>query len=83
MTDPALEAKAARVQAQAAALPSLEEIRDLAERAIRHGGTPDMSLEEIRAVGADAVHGAEQVTTLLRRLTVLLGGSEPPDGGVT
>jgi outer membrane protein TolC len=80
LTDPGISAKAEQVQAEAAALPSLEEIRELAGRAVAHGGTPEMSLDEIRALADQAVDRAEQVTVLLRRLADLLGpgaGGEP------
>lgn len=74
-----ISAEAEQVLADAAALPTLDEIRDLAGRAVAHGGTPDMSLEEIRALAGQAVDQAEQVTFLLRRLTELLGPA-PPGG---
>lgn len=80
MTDPGLEAKAEQMLAQAAALPSLDEIRDLAGQAVRHGGTRDMSMDEIRALADDAVARAEQVTVLLRRLSVLLSDGADPGG---
>lgn len=67
-----IKAKAEQVQAQAAALPSLDEVRDLAGRAVSHGGTPGMPIEEIRELAAVAVSRAEQVTSLLRQLSSLL-----------
>ena len=67
-----IKARANEVLAQATALPSLEEVRDLAGRAVSHGGTRDMSLDEIRALAAVAVSRAEQVTALLGRLSLLL-----------
>lgn len=75
-----LRVRAGQVLAEAATLPGPGEVRDLAVKAVRHGGTPDMSMEEIRALAADAVECAEQVTELLRRLSGLLGdgtGGEP------
>lgn len=78
MTDPDTTAKAEQVLAEAAALPSLEEVRDLAGRAVARGRTRDLSLEEIRAVADQAVDHAEQVTDLLRRLSELLA---PSSGG--
>lgn len=74
------EERAGQVIAQAAAMPPVEEIRDLAAQAVRHGGTRDMSLEEIRALADQAVARAEQVTVLLRRLTGLLGDGSPEAG---
>lgn len=79
MTDPEITRRARELRAEADGLPSLEEIRELAGRAVAHGGTRDMSLEEIRAVAMQAVAQAEQVTSLLRRLTDLLA-PEPPGG---
>jgi hypothetical protein len=76
----ALRARAEHVLAQAATLPGPGEVRDLAGQAIRHGGTPGMSMEEIRELADRAVDSAEQVTVLLRRLSDLLGdgaGGEP------
>ena len=80
MTDPDsdISAKAEQVLADAATLPSLDEVRDLAGRAVAHGGTPGMSLDEIRALASQAIGQAEQVTDLLRRLSELL---EPSSGG--
>lgn len=75
-----LRARAELVRAEAATLPGPGEVRDLAGQAIRHGGTPGMSMEEIRDLADKAVDSAEQVTVLLRRLSVLLGdsgGGEP------
>lgn len=82
MTDPDsdISAKAEQVLADAATLPSLDEIRDLAGRAVARGGTQDMSLDEIRALATQAVGQAEEVTSLLRRLSELLAPA-PPNGG--
>lgn len=80
-SDEDAEARASRVIAQAAVLPSLDEVRELAERAVRHGGTRQMSMDEIRALAAEAVTQAEQVTMLLRRLTDLLSDRGPAPGG--
>lgn len=81
MTDPGVNAKAEQLQAEAAALPSLDEVRALAQRAVAHGGTQDMSLDEIRELAGQAVAQAEQVTSLLRRLSDLLSPAAPPSGG--
>jgi hypothetical protein len=80
VTDPDTTAKAEQVLAQAATLPSLDEIRDLAGRAVAHGSTPELSLDEIRALAGHAVDRAEQVTVLLRRLSELLEPAPPPGG---
>lgn len=77
MTDLEDIAKAERVRAEAASLPTLDDIRDLADRAVAHGGTELMTLDDIRDLGAQAVAQAEEVNTLLRRLITLL----PPAGG--
>jgi hypothetical protein len=82
VTDPDLSAKAEQVQAAADALPSTDQIKDLAARAMAHGGTSDMSLDEIRELAVQAVDHAERVTVLLRRLSDLLAppsaGGDPP-----
>ena len=54
--------RAAQLRAEAEELPTLEEITALAERAVAHGGTPGMSLSEIRDLAEQAVAQAEQVT---------------------
>lgn len=69
-----LRVRAELVLAEAATLPGPGEVRDLAGQAIRHGGTPGMSVEEIRGLAANAVDCAEQVTVLLHRLSDLIGG---------
>ena len=79
--DPRIEARAEQVQAEAATLPTLDEIRDLAGRAVARGGTPEMSLDEIRNLASKAVDDAEQVTVLLRRLSDLLGAESDRPGG--
>lgn len=78
-SDPDIHAKAEQVLAQAAALPSLAEIRALAGRAVGHGPSPDMTMDEIRALAGEAVARAEQVSVLLGRLSELLSPS--PYGG--
>lgn len=75
--DPDVSAKAERLQAEAAGLPSLDQVKELAQRAVAHGGTRDMSLDEIRALATQAVAQAEEVNVLLRRLITLL----PPQAG--
>lgn len=81
MTGPDITAKVEQLQAEAATLPSPEQVRDLAERAVAHGGTSDMSLDEIRELAGEAVDGAEKVTALLRRLSEILGRTPPSPGG--
>lgn len=77
MTDPDISAKAEELLAQAAALPTPAEVRDLAARAVAHGGTPKMSLDEIREIAVQAVDGLEKVTVLLRRLSQLATEPDP------
>jgi len=60
-----------------------EEIRDLAARAVAHGGTRDMSTDEIRALAVQAVDHAERVTVLLRRLSDLLAPAPQPGGDLS
>jgi hypothetical protein len=79
VADPGISAKAELVQAEAEALPSADQIRELAARAVAHGGTAAMSTDEIRALAVQAVDHAERVTVLLRRLSDLL--APPPSGG--
>jgi hypothetical protein len=81
VTDPGISAKAEQVQAEAAALPTLDDIKELAGRAVAHGGTRDMSIDEIRELAVQAVDHAERVTILLRRLSDLLEPPSPPAGG--
>lgn len=71
MTDPDIAADTARLQAEAAELPTPEQLRDLAARAVAHGGTRNMSPDEIREIASQAVEGLEKVTALLRRLSQL------------
>jgi hypothetical protein len=78
-SDSDISAKAEQVLADAATLPSLDEVRDLAGRAVARGGTSDMSLDDIRALAGHAIDQAEQVTVLLRHLSELLAPA-PPGG---
>jgi hypothetical protein len=79
LTDSDVSAEAERLRAEAAALPSPDQVRELALRAVAHGGTPDMSVDEIREIGEQAVDSAEQVAALLSRLSGLMT-SAPPSG---
>lgn len=81
MTEPNIKAKVEQLQAEAATLPSPEEVRRLAARAVAHGGTSHMSLDEIRDLAGQAIDGAEKVTALLRRLSEVLGPPAPATGG--
>lgn len=74
-------AKAEQLIAEAAALPSAEQVRALADRAVAHGGTESMSADEIRALACRAVDAADELAVQLRRLVELLPLSEPPPGG--
>lgn len=65
-----------RLQSRAAGLPNPDEVRTLAERAVRHGGTEQMSLPEIRTLAATAVRQADEVASLLRKLNTLLEGGD-------
>ncbi len=79
-SDSDITSKAEQVLADAATLPSLAEVRDLAGRAVARGRTRDMTMDEIRALADHAIGQAEQVTVLLRRLSELLA-TAPPQGG--
>jgi len=76
MADPpvsrGLAETAARVQAEAAALPDPDAIRSLAERAVSHGGAGLMTNEEVRQLAAKAVEQADQLAGLLRELSQML-----------
>jgi hypothetical protein len=80
LTDPEDLEKAERVQVQAAGMPSLEDVARLAERAVAHGGTPDMPIGEVRELARTAVEQARSVTALLERLSDLLAPPQPPGG---
>lgn len=80
MIDPDVTAKAELVRAEAEVLPSAEQIRELAARAVAHGGTRDMSIDEVRELAVQAVDHAERVTVLLRRLSDLLAAAPSPGG---
>lgn len=81
MTDPEdVNQKAERVQAEAAGLPSMKQVEELAAQAVAHGGTPDMPIGEVRDLARTAVEQARHVTALLERLSELLAprpGGEP------
>lgn len=79
MTEPEdVSEKAERVQAEAAALPSLDQVVELAAQAVAHGGTADMPIDEVRRLARTAVEQARQVTALIERLSDLLA---PPESG--
>jgi hypothetical protein len=61
-------ALAAEAEREAARLPSAAEIRALAAQAVRHGGPPGMSSEEVRRLADQAVQKAEEMTALLRQV---------------
>ncbi len=79
MTDPGddIAARAEQLAAEAAALPSIEQVAALAAQAVAHGGTPHMSTDEIRQLAVQAVEQAEQVAALLRRLKDLVAPQSP------
>lgn len=68
-----------RVRREAARLPGPDGIRNLAEQAVRQGGS-GMSSEDVRALADKAIERAEQVTCLLRELSALLGDGPEPGG---
>ena len=74
--DPVTAELAERVRREAATFPAPEEIRDLAEEAVRHGGAPGMSSDEVRRLADKAIERAEQVTDLLRQLSTLLDNGQ-------
>lgn len=78
--DPELIAQAQRLQAQAAKLPTEQEISALADRAEAHGGTRSMSLEEVRAKAREARDNARQLAELLGKLSQMLDDDSPPGG---
>lgn len=65
-------ALAAAAEREAARLPSADQIRILAEQAIRHGGPPGMSREEVHNLADQAVQKAEEMTALLRQVRDLI-----------
>lgn len=80
MTDPDLSARAAQVQAAAAAFPTTDQIRELAAAAEARGATADMSEDDIREIARQAVEASERMTAMLRRLETLLVEPAPPGG---
>ena len=76
--DPMTAALAEQARIEAERLPTPEQVRGMAEEAVRHGGAAGMSTEEVRRLADTAIERAEQVTDLLRRLSTLL--REPGDG---
>ena len=80
MTEPEPEEvkeKAERVQAEAAGLPSLGEVAELAALAVAHGGTAGMPINEVRDLARTAVEQARHVTALLERLSELIAPQSP------
>ncbi len=77
MADPDITARAQEVKAQAAALPTEQQIEDLAARAVAHGGTRSMSLAQVRAKANEARENARQLADRLAELSALL--EEHPD----
>lgn len=61
----------AAARARAAGNPPAEEIARLLDKAARHRG--DLSADDIRKLGADAIRQAQRVSYLLGRLSGLLG----------
>lgn len=76
-------ALAQQAEQEAAGLPSADEIRALAEQAVRHGGAPGMSSEEVRRLADQAVKKAEEMTDLLRQVRDMIradaSSEEDPD----
>ena len=82
MSEPdGISAKAEQLLAEAAGLPSADQVRALGDQAIAHGGTQAMSVDEIRALARRAVDAADELAVQLRRLVELLPPSGPPPGG--
>jgi 3-methyladenine DNA glycosylase/8-oxoguanine DNA glycosylase len=74
-------ALAAEAEREAASFPSAEEIRDLAEQAIRHGGALGMNDEqtaELREIADQAVEAAEKMADLVRRVRDRIRADAPP-----
>jgi hypothetical protein len=63
---------AARARQRAAAVPGADQIRALADRALSEP-RESMTASEIRALTAEALAQAQQVSSLLTRLAGLLG----------
>jgi hypothetical protein len=61
-----------RLQAKAAAIPTPDEVRELADQVVQRGTAAGMSLPEIRELADLAVHQADEIASLLRRLNTLL-----------
>lgn len=76
--EPDITARAGQLLAAAASLPTEDQIRDMAARAVTIAGTGDMSPGDIRELARQAIDGAEQVTALLRRLAEMLGTDAQP-----
>lgn len=78
---PETAALAAQARREAEQLPCPDEIRDLAEAAIAHGGAPGMSSEDVRKLADKAIERAEQVVCLLRELSDLVPSAPGRDDG--
>lgn len=72
-----LEAEIARVRARAASLPTAEELARLISEVARHG-SDDVTLDEIRALGATAIRRARQMSYYLGVLAGLTGDGDDP-----
>lgn len=80
MTDPEISARADALRAEAAELPSTDQIRELAAAAVARGGTGGMSQDQVREIADRAVRSSEEMTALLQRLSELL--REPSPEGI-
>jgi hypothetical protein len=74
-------AAAEQAEREAAELPSADEIRVLAEHAMRHGGAPGMSKEDVARLADKAVEQAEQMTSLLRQIRDMVRAERDPEAG--
>jgi rRNA maturation endonuclease Nob1 len=81
LNDPDLSARAEQAMADAAALPTTEQVRELAQAAEARGATARMSEEDIREVARQAIEASERMTVMLRRLENLLVRPAPGSSG--
>lgn len=81
--EPDVSAKAEQALAEAAELPSADQILDLGDRAAGHGSR-NMSAEQIRATALEAVGYAKRLTDLMQVLADLVEENhlrpDPPAG---